>query len=491
MKKFLTFGNWNKNYLYIIFSSICLTLFKIIVGYNYYSYKMKWVTGGDYEEIISHVYIQQFLYYFLIFISAILYHKYEQNKEKKEILDKKKKKNKKLISKEKNNEILSINTQDLIYNNIYEYGYEYKKISNAFSYIIIFLYVIQEQATIAFKRYFVNFDFWMLELLAMAILNKKMFKIEIYKHQFLSIILGFIPVMLKISAIILLFMDEKNHANNKNGEQINYKYDYGNSENNNINDLKMLFVVHQYLSAIAFLIYLLIITLKAYVTISIKRIMDLKYVSLTKVLICYGGFGASLLFIFSLSSSFIKCMEGNERKDNFNYLSDYQCKVIDKNNTYIERVQLLFTQEANWKNFLIPLGGGVAFGFYKLFVLSIVLYLTPIHKSFSLPIYYFLEKMVLINNVIQKNSSFRKYNDILYWIDLSSDIIAIIAFLIYLEIIELNFWGLNNNLRKNIINRCREEFKQYNIAANEGEIESEESSTSKSRSWTSSNSIIQ
>ena len=52
----------------------------------------------------------------------------------------------------------------------------------------------------------------------------------------------------------------------------------------------------------------------------------------------------------------------------------------------------------------------------------------------------------------------------------------------YLEIIELNFFGFNDNLRKNIINRCREDFKQYNIAASENEIESEESSSSVSKS---------
>ena len=59
---------------------------------------------------------------------------------------------------------------------------------------------------------------------------------------------------------------------------------------------------------------------------------------------------------------------------------------------------------------------------------------------------------------------------------------AVIAFLIYLEIIELNFCGMNVNLRKNIIIRCREDFKQYNIAASENEIESESSSVNTSKS---------
>ena len=480
MKKFLSLGNWNNNYKYIISSSIFLTIYKIIVGYNYYSYKMDWI--ADDKEISSHVFIQQFLYYFLIFIAATVFNIHEQNKEKKEILDKNNRMSK-LIEKDKNNEILSINSQDLIYNNIYEYEYQYKKISNFFSYIIIFLYVIEEQASIVFKRYFVNCDFWMLELIIMAVLNKKMYKIDIYRHQILSIFLVLIPVILKVATIVLLFYDDKNQKYSNNEEKkeyekkgINYKYP------GTDNDLKMLFVVHYHLLAVAILIYLVIITLKAYVTISIKRIMDLKYVSLSKVLIFYGGIGACLLFIFSLVASFFSC--GNLSDRDFYDISYYQCQVIDdgNNDTYVEQIKFLITQGTIWKNILIPFVGGVAFGFYKLFVMLIVKYLTPIHKSFSLPIYYFLQKIVLIYKVIRNEHNIIEYNNYIYWIDLSSDVAAVIAFLIYLEIIELNFFGFNDNLRKNIINRCREDFKQYNIAASENEIESEESSSSVSKS---------
>ena len=42
-----------------------------------------------------------------------------------------------------------------------------------------------------------------------------------------------------------------------------------------------------------------------------------------------------------------------------------------------------------------------------------------------------------------------------YFLDLSSDFTAFIGFLIYLEIIELNFCGLNENLRKYIIERSK------------------------------------
>ena len=50
---------------------------------------LKFTIRSD-KEIFTHIFNQQFLYYFLIFIIALLFNIYGQNKEKKEILDKNK-----------------------------------------------------------------------------------------------------------------------------------------------------------------------------------------------------------------------------------------------------------------------------------------------------------------------------------------------------------------------------------------------------------------
>ena len=59
-----------------------------------------------------------------------------------------------------------------------------------------------------------------------------------------------------------------------------------------------------------------------------------------------------------------------------------------------------------------------------------------------------------------------KYTNIIFFIDLSSDLLAIFEFLIYLEIIEFNFCGFNKNLRKNIIKRGKIDFKQNRSSSN-------------------------
>ena len=176
--------------------------------------------------------------------------------------------------------------------------------------------------------------------------------------------------------------------------------------------------------------------MKAYCLISIKKIMDLKYVSLSKILICYGLFGTFLLLIFSMVASFMPCATRG-KDDNYYGLSDYQCKLISDNGknitTYVENIFML-SEGVVWKHSLIIIFGGIAYGFYKLFIFQIVEYLT---------------------------------------IDLISDLAAIFEFLIYLEIIELNFYGFNLNLRKNIIMRSKNDSKQSKKSNNLGEFASE------------------
>ena len=73
------------------------------------------------------------------------------------------------------------------------------------------------------------------------------------------------------------------------------------------------------------------------------------------------------------------------------------------------------------------------------------------HKIFTYPIQYFIQKIIISYKLIGNIP--RKFTHQQYGIDITSDIIAFFGFLIYLEIIELNFCKLNYNLRKNIMTR--------------------------------------
>ena len=100
--------------------------------------------------------------------------------------------------------------------------------------------------------------------------------------------------------------------------------------------------------------------------------------------------------------------------------------------------------------------------------MMIIKYLTPVHIVFLTPIFYFLFKFVLIiYNIIycSARNDFCKFFDnskvhLLYEkfiLDILGDIFSFFGFLIYLEIIELNCFGLNYNLRNKIIKRADSE----------------------------------
>ena len=92
----------------------------------------------------------------------------------------------------------------------------------------------------------------------------------------------------------------------------------------------------------------------------------------------------------------------------------------------------------------------------------IIKHYTPIHVIFSFPIQFFIEKTFLliftaiffIDQLFSKENQAKKF-----LLDIFGDIASIIGFLIYLEMIELNFWGFNYNLKKNIINRGEDDYR--------------------------------
>ena len=61
---------------------------------------------------------------------------------------------------------------------------------------------------------------------------------------------------------------------------------------------------------------------------------------------------------------------------------------------------------------------------------------------------FFVEKLFKTKEQLKK-----------FLLDTSGDIASILGFLIYLEIIELNFCGLNFNLKKNIISRSEDDYQ--------------------------------
>ena len=161
------------------------------------------------------------------------------------------------------------------------------------------------------------------------------------------------------------------------------------------------------------------------------------------------------------------------------------CNVKENNYTYFDSYKIYFNSfsESNSSEILIRtfiiILDSLTFSFKNYFLLLSIKYTDPVHAYFNIPIYYVFQKIVLliINAIVDKKAFLNTSNYMVakYCLDLSGDFFCLIGFLIYLEIIELNFCGLNNNLKKYITERSKTEdlslFNSLDNETNEGDEE--------------------
>ena len=428
MESSITCGQFNNNYKYIIFLLGCLILKDHVFGWNYNDsfLDLKIFTGGKQDSFSSHIYIHQFFCYLGTSILGIIFYYFEKQ---------------------------------------YSENEENPKFPPLDCIFIIILWIIEEQAIENYyTKIFKDLDFWMIEIIILSILNYKVFKVNLYNFQKIVIFLNLFPIFFKILTIILSFVDVNNR--NSESEEVDFHYKNGN--------LKIIYVVYWVLVPLCIPIYLALITSRSYVNLKIKSFMDEKYISENYLLMVYGTIGAIISFLICFISTFVKCAKEVEIIDGKNDIYDYFCKVkesINNNDSYVNKY--LDNFPIYFKNFnsnasdimielFIIIFGIISFFFNKYFSLKIIKYLSPTHVIFSFPIYYFLHKpLSIIKTLIFKESFFIK-NHINYIteklsFDIIGDILAFIGFLIYLEIIELRFGGLDYYLRINIITRHQSE----------------------------------
>ena len=112
-----------------------------------------------------------------------------------------------------------------------------------------------------------NLVFWMLELIIIYYFNKKIFNAELYNHQKLSFFITIFPIIFKVVSIIL------------------------SSINVNKNDPGFVFANNKLIIPIGIALYIILLILDAYILTKIKWIMDIKYISISEILMYFGFFG--------------------------------------------------------------------------------------------------------------------------------------------------------------------------------------------------------
>ena len=196
----IKFGDYNKNYKYIIFTCI----------FNYLTY---FVTLGDLKEILisskiideenkslpTHAGINDIFNYIGIIIISIILDKYKE---------------KKSSNNKQNNEIINnkkISTEILlIHNDIKE---EINKNISILNLFFVLSYWIFIDHTTRIIQPLMIFDYWMFELLFISFMTSILLKTKIYIHQKIGIIIN------SLSGLILgiiIFINSENEENNLN-----------------------------------------------------------------------------------------------------------------------------------------------------------------------------------------------------------------------------------------------------------------------------------
>jgi hypothetical protein len=326
----------------------------------------------------------------------------------------------------------------------------------------------------------------MIEIIIISYMTSRMFKEKIYLHHKMVIYINLFSIIFKVIAITLSFNDTCNKVNDGDYYYC-YNYNYkinnfnmclsknetaylNNIEKINLNGgLKNYYVVNTHMVPIGITVYLILITLRSYVNSSIKWLMDLKYISEKKLLMIYGLMGAIISSIICIITTFIECKNKEEKAD----IYDYICKVKYDNKLYFDN---FIAVKYNWIIILKAIIGIICFYFNIYFSILIIKNFTPVHLIFTFPVYYFIKKIVLIiNTLIQEKTVFSanriNYIEAKFILDTSGDILSTIGFLIYLEIIELNFCGLNFYLRRKISERADiEKYENLGIGEEEENI---------------------
>ena len=294
--------------------------------------------------------------------------------------------------------------------------------------------IYKETQNLLFYFGYQPLDYWTFEVIFTFLLMKKYFEVDIYKHHICSII------MISIICTFLLFAASF-FPNSNEGNQ----YEFVEEQLGNY-----LFIF------IFILIFMFISFIYSFTRNFSKVLMQTKYVS-QYILIFFIGITG---FIFSIIISLIT----------------YFCGKDDNFISYFEALSTHSTSEILLDLLLIsPLF--MFFQFMQIyFEILTIYYLNPMYCLLLNNISYGIQRLVLfLFNIKMEYFVYLLLCEI-------SEIVAIIGYTIYLEIIELNFCGLSDNIKRKIIIKGEKEFNKLNedkieniLAVEENEEEEDDS----------------
>ena len=436
MGKYISIGKFNRYYFLILVSILVKLFISFITGF-YPSLKPNkpLFLFGFSPNLLFHPLIKNSFQYFGIGLGGLILGliTYKKNKE-----------NEKELINESNKNPNSINNRSsslLIYNDIF---LKNKKIYKRKIFFVFLSYYFSKISISSLDSLgFHQAKYWTLEFIALYYFSKKILKEEIYNHQLISLLITLIFTTLLY--FINSFIPESNEKCEKGDDECYFL-------NSNVYQ-EIIDKLNWFFIPIIILIYLIAMILDAYSTVTNKWFMDIKYITIHKILSYIGiiGFIFSLILLFSLS--YIPCSKDKK-------FIEYICKIRDVNEDtlYYDNFRLLKNITINTNFYLeifllIPLF--MASNFLSAFLDLLIIknfdpfYLIPIDTCY----YIIYETIDYFLSLSKANS----LNNIRFILAILSDLISVICCCVYLEIIELHFCNLDENIKRKIIARGKKD----------------------------------
>ena len=430
MGKYISFGKYNNLYKYIWFYLIVCTIYDYIYD-DKFPNQVKF-TIFEAKNYPPDIFVQQEFNYLGSFLLSILIYLYERKQLKG--------------AEKQENAILKIFIKNSPLNQKPPSFFEIViKIMPTACCSILSLQLIN----IFLNMGLIGLDYWVFDLFFIAYVNYLKFGKEIFFHKELAIIFR----MISITFFYII---------------TTYIYLFDNSFN-------YLYKKYVFLIPVGIIIYINISLLRNYSLCAIKWLLDYKYISIATFLLIYNFIGTIILLISCIISNCIKCVD----KSIFNKI-DLICKIkIEKDNNIIEYYYDNFSYffKQLWRE---DKDIGLNIVYIILFIFKIILFfiktlisiltIKHLNPEFFLCAYeikYFITRLLeLINAIIQNKQILLKIFRVLI------EIFSTFGVLIYLELIELKFFKLDYNLKRNIELRSLDDIKHNHINTFDDESQS-------------------
>ena len=308
-----------------------------------------------------------------------------------------------------------------------------------------------------------NAGLWSLEIIILILLYQIILKNNIDFHQKVMVPI-FVAILFVLQVITLILPMTNHHCDT---DECKKKYIF---DNNIFQVIKKKFGNKNYIPIILIL-YIIDFFMRDYSWVKSKYLMDIRSIPIYKILFFTGFMGCILIFFLSYIISFFPCnilfnvnKKGNY-EGNYTYyennktidFSQYLCHIIDyeeenkKLYFYYDNFSIFFRRINNLKSKsleIVKIFGylflGTLFTFSQMTILK---NLNPISVLFNFNFNSFIIRLIAyIRNGAKEEYLLRSQFILLE----TADLVAIIANMIYLGMIELRIWELDYDLKQSI-----------------------------------------